>query len=338
MSASRRHGFTLVELLVVIGIIALLISILLPALNSAREQARKVKCAGNLRSVGQGLLLYVADYRGYFPAAYIYKGQTIVGDTQSPTNPTQGYIHWSSYLYANKSKAGPSIFQSLDGWGAFLCPSLEKGGQPATNTYPANQEPGVANPSGAAIVDEQSPRCAYTLNEAVCPRNKFRSNMTEEGPVNRLCQYVNSGKIKSGGSTILATEFSDNWKVVAADDSSGTANVVKSHRPVHGFVGMGGQMDMYAISYQGSFAPGYRYADPGDVLYDQLPNGTNSLSRLDWVGRNHGTGNPAQKKANFLYCDGHVETKHVRDTVTKTSTEWGEKCYSVTPNDDVFRR
>ena len=68
MDATRRdHAFTLVELLVVIAVIAILVGLALPALDDARETARRTKCLVNLRSLGLGMQLYLDDFDGIFP-------------------------------------------------------------------------------------------------------------------------------------------------------------------------------------------------------------------------------------------------------------------------------
>jgi prepilin-type processing-associated H-X9-DG protein/prepilin-type N-terminal cleavage/methylation domain-containing protein len=68
---SKFRAFTLIELLVVIAIVALLIAILLPVLNRARQQAQRIVCAANLHQIGQAMVMYTNQNAGFFPGAQI---------------------------------------------------------------------------------------------------------------------------------------------------------------------------------------------------------------------------------------------------------------------------
>src|SRR5437763_15160464 len=104
----KTRAFTLVELLVVIGIIALLVGILLPALSAARRQANALKCATSLREIGSAFQMYAMENRGYWPVAKTDTNYRITTPTRPPTDLIQ-LQYWQSFLakYVARVKRGP---------------------------------------------------------------------------------------------------------------------------------------------------------------------------------------------------------------------------------------
>src|SRR5687767_9774641 len=66
-SRAPRRAFTLIELLVVIAIIAILASMLLPALARAKEHGKRIQCVNDIRQLGMSLMMYADDHDGYYP-------------------------------------------------------------------------------------------------------------------------------------------------------------------------------------------------------------------------------------------------------------------------------
>jgi prepilin-type N-terminal cleavage/methylation domain-containing protein len=105
--AARASAFTLVELLVVIGIIAVLIAILLPSLGKARDQARRVQCLSNLRQVHIAYVIYAQSYRDQIPLGYGGSKQYnyLIYDLYSSKYILHGLLYQAGLL-----KGGPQVF------------------------------------------------------------------------------------------------------------------------------------------------------------------------------------------------------------------------------------
>lgn len=151
--SQARRGFTLVELLVVIGIIALLISVLLPALNKARRAAQTVQCASNIRNILEGMQMYAGENNNFFPGGPGSSARFFFTSTWTPNSNYSEYncpeivdvFDWASpiahYLRLTYDE-GPSTtsrssrFETLRNSGVFICPSNDilAGPYPSSNS------------------------------------------------------------------------------------------------------------------------------------------------------------------------------------------------------------
>jgi prepilin-type N-terminal cleavage/methylation domain-containing protein/prepilin-type processing-associated H-X9-DG protein len=155
--ALRPGGFTLVELLVVIGIIALLVAMLLPALNKAREQARTVTCASNMRQIYTAAELYATQWKVFMLPAQAGTGNS--GTSPLPGNGVNPLYNWWGLETMGRAMGvkyrgnDGTAADELKAWDEGLsviykyldCPSFDKGVPSSILGYPGGGFPWVAD-------------------------------------------------------------------------------------------------------------------------------------------------------------------------------------------------
>lgn len=299
----RKHssrGFTLVELLVVIGIIALLISILLPALSRARRAAAAVACASNMRQIGTALIMYADNNRGTLPVGSFYIDP-------SPVGYGAGVEQWmcltwdrmiAPYLGAdipNSSRPDWPMTQRIN---VLVCP--EDSGERGVDWFPhprsyalnANKHEDLGTSAGqSAAAALKDPQWVYGIAD-----RGFSGPLGGNGAY-PLCFKIT--KFKNSVEMIAAVEFTP-------------------QRGVSMRSGLGHAQTATVDNIFDQWVP---------VWWDALDWGT--FSEEAYTFRAMGSPGAHNDKYNYLFLDGHVELLRPEETVSPAIRVWTPDKYWV---------
>ena len=192
-----KQFFTLIELLVVIAIIAILASMLLPALNKARVKAKAIACASNLKQTGLTTIMYAADFKGLFPVGFA----KVNGQSSG----------WWEYLYAVNKKVDAQL----------RCPS-----RTIKDTYLSNFKM-----PGTSVNDFRAPVNYATICESLV-RNASVNNI-EAGSYHEAkngsdyTKFIVGHKVKKPSARLYMACFSSRDRIcIVAHDNGSTHNSV----------------------------------------------------------------------------------------------------------------
>jgi prepilin-type N-terminal cleavage/methylation domain-containing protein/prepilin-type processing-associated H-X9-DG protein len=283
----RCGGFTLIELMVVIGIIAVLIAMLLPVLNRSRLTAKLVSCQSNLRQIGNAIQIYAGNNNGVFPVGWYDGG--FPNAAPVPTATEDRRTHWAILLentlnpkygidFKNAVASGGNTSQLHE---VFMCPDA---------------------PGDSAKSDLSVGMVHYMCNPRLMPQLGYGMGMDPAGPAGVALAPYKLGKIKRSSEIAMVFDgplipLGNNWKVLW---DTPVANHIDHGR----FLGWDIPYSCLTDDYSEPSAAGMNPSDSIDMRAwgGGLPN-ADQPGNSETIRFRH----MRDTVANALMADGHVE-------------------------------